>query len=48
MKPGFESGKLKPFPVLPSAVFPLAQAREAYAAVLASARDRIVLRPGSA
>jgi NADPH:quinone reductase-like Zn-dependent oxidoreductase len=48
MKPGFESGKLKPFPVLPSAVFSLAQAREAYAAVLASARDRIVLRPGSA
>jgi NADPH:quinone reductase-like Zn-dependent oxidoreductase len=45
MKPGFETGKLKPFPVLPSGVFPLSQAGDAYRAVLKSARDRVVLRP---
>ena len=43
--PGFESGHLKPFPIDPHAVFPLERAREAYAAVLSSARDRLVFKP---
>jgi NADPH:quinone reductase-like Zn-dependent oxidoreductase len=42
---GFESGALKPFPVVASAVFALADAKQAYRAVLAGARDRVVLRP---
>jgi NADPH:quinone reductase len=45
ISPGFESGSLKPFPVVASSVFPLTQAKEAYRAVLAGARDRVVLRP---
>ncbi|WP_035716650.1 quinone oxidoreductase family protein [Azorhizobium doebereinerae] len=43
--PGFASGHLKPFPVLPHAVFPLEAAADAYVAVMGSARDRIVLKP---
>lgn len=43
--PGFASGHLKPFPVLPHAVYPLEAAKEAYVAVMGSARDRIVLKP---
>ncbi len=46
--PGFASGHLKPFPIAPHAVFPLARAREAYVAVLSSARDRLVFKPGAA
>jgi NADPH2:quinone reductase len=42
---GFESGALKPFPLVESAIFPLDRAKEAYRAVLAGARDRVVLRP---
>lgn len=44
--PGFAGGHLKPFPIRDSAIYPLERAAEAYAAVMGSARDRIVLRPG--
>lgn len=43
--PGFESGELRPFPIVESAIFSLNEAKQAYAAVMASSRDRIVLRP---
>lgn len=46
--PGFASGHLKPFPVLPHAIYPLEAAKEAYMAVMGSARDRIVLKPSEA
>ncbi len=46
--PGFASGHLKPFPVLPHAVYPLEAAKEAYVAVMGSARDRVVLKPSEA
>lgn len=42
--PGFESGHLRPFPVRDTACFTLDRARDAYRAVLESARDRVVLR----
>jgi NADPH:quinone reductase-like Zn-dependent oxidoreductase len=45
LKPGFEDGTLKPFPVPPETVFQLADAAQAYRAVLAGARERVVLRP---
>jgi NADPH:quinone reductase len=45
LRPGFESGALRPFPVLPANVYPLARAAEAYQAVLAGAKDRVVLDP---
>jgi NADPH:quinone reductase len=45
--PGFESGALRPFPIVQSAIFPLKDAKHAYAAVIGSSRDRIVLRPDS-
>lgn len=47
LQPGFASGHLKPFPIQPHAVFPLEAAKEAYAAVLGSSRDRMVFRPGA-
>jgi NADPH:quinone reductase len=47
LQPGFASGHLKPFPILPSAIFPLTAAKEAYAAVLGSSRDRMVFRPSA-
>lgn len=43
--PGFASGALKPFPIEPGAIYPLARAAEAYAAVLGSSRDRVVFQP---
>ena len=43
--PGFESGHLKPFPIEPHAIFPLERAKEAYASVLGSSRDRLVFKP---
>jgi NADPH:quinone reductase len=46
LEPGFASGHLKPFPIPSGAIFPLSAAREAYAAVLGSSRDRMVFRPG--
>jgi NADPH:quinone reductase len=47
LQPGFASGHLTPFRVPERAIFPLAAAREAYAAVLGSSRDRMVFRPAS-
>jgi NADPH:quinone reductase-like Zn-dependent oxidoreductase len=43
--PGFESGALRPFPVLETASYGLADAERAYRAVLAGASDRVVLIP---
>jgi NADPH2:quinone reductase len=43
--PGFASGALRPFPVADGARFPLERATEAYRAVQAIARDRVVLVP---
>lgn len=43
--PGFASGALKPFPINPSAIYSLANAADAYAAVLGSSRDRIIFDP---
>ena len=42
---GFVSGHLKPFPIKPSAIYPLEAAKAAYLAVAGSARDRVILRP---
>jgi NADPH2:quinone reductase len=43
--PGFASGHLKPFPIKPSAIHPLEEAKRAYLAVAGSSRDRVILRP---
>ena len=43
--PGFANGHLKPFPIQPSAIYPLDEARSAFLAVAGSSRDRIILRP---
>jgi NADPH:quinone reductase-like Zn-dependent oxidoreductase len=43
--PGFAGGHLRPFPILPGAVYPLEQARAAFLAVAGSSRDRVILRP---
>ena len=43
--PGFASGDLRPFPILPDAVYRLEDAAEAYRTVLGSSRDRVILRP---
>jgi hypothetical protein len=45
LHPSFETGALRPFPVLPANVYPLARAAEAYQAVLAGAPERVVLDP---
>ena len=45
LKPGFESGALKPFPVIEEQVLPLERAIEGYRAVLSGARERVVMRP---
>jgi NADPH:quinone reductase-like Zn-dependent oxidoreductase len=45
LRPGFESGALKPFPIVEASVFPLSRAKDAYRSVLEGARDRVVLRP---
>jgi NADPH:quinone reductase-like Zn-dependent oxidoreductase len=42
--PGFASGRLRPFPVRDTSCFPLARVKDAYRAVLDSARNRVVLR----
>jgi NADPH:quinone reductase-like Zn-dependent oxidoreductase len=47
LRPAFESGALRPFPIVPSAVHPLSEAAMAFAMVLASCRERIILRPGA-
>jgi NADPH:quinone reductase-like Zn-dependent oxidoreductase len=43
--PGFESGQLRPFPIINDAVYPLDGAQQAYAAVAGSAPNRILLVP---
>ncbi len=42
---GFDSAILRPFPILPTAVYPLARAHEAYVRVLGSSPDRLVIVP---
>jgi NADPH2:quinone reductase len=44
--PGLAAGKLRPYPIKPQAIYPLERAREAFAAVAGSSRDRTILRPG--
>jgi NADPH2:quinone reductase len=43
--PGFASGHLKPFPIMPNAIYPLEDAKAAFIAVAGSSRDRVILRP---
>jgi NADPH2:quinone reductase len=43
MLPGFSSGALRPFPVMPDACYRLDQADAAYRRVLGGSRDRVVL-----
>jgi NADPH:quinone reductase len=43
--PGFARGRLRPFPVVESACFPLERAMDAYRAVQLIAQDRVVLLP---
>ncbi|WP_420006447.1 quinone oxidoreductase family protein [Arenibacterium sp. LLYu02] len=45
LKPKFETGQLKPFPVNPETVYPLSDAAKAYASVLRSTPDRVILKP---
>ena len=45
LKPGFESGKLRPFPVLEANTYALPAAADAYKAVLQGAPERVVLAP---
>ncbi|WFU59854.1 zinc-binding alcohol dehydrogenase family protein [Bradyrhizobium pachyrhizi] len=45
LAPGFAGGHLKPFPIKPSAIYPLEQAKAAFVAVAGSSRDRVILRP---
>ena len=43
--PGFLSGHLKTYPIRPSAIYPLEDAKAAFVAVAGSSRDRVILRP---
>jgi NADPH:quinone reductase len=43
--PGLAGGHLKPFPISPTAIYPLQDAKTAYLAVAGSSRDRVILRP---
>lgn len=45
LSPGFASGALKAFPIVPGAVYPLQKVADAYRAVLGGAHHRIVLEP---
>ena len=45
LRPGFESGDLRPFPIPSSSVYDLIDAASAYARVMNSTKDRIVLAP---
>ena len=45
LRPGFEAGTLRPFPILAENSYSLARAAEAYRAVLAGAPERVVLTP---
>ncbi|MBZ7924791.1 zinc-binding alcohol dehydrogenase family protein [Ensifer adhaerens] len=42
---GLASGALRPFPILPHAVYPLSRAYDAYQLVAGSTRDRVILVP---
>jgi NADPH:quinone reductase-like Zn-dependent oxidoreductase len=42
---GFAGGHLKPFPIRPSAIYSLEDAKSAFLAVAGSSRDRVILRP---
>ena len=42
---GFASGHLRPFPIRANATYALGDAAKAYAAVLGSSRDRVIIRP---
>jgi len=46
--PGFESGALRPFPVVEGSLFRLDQISEAYKAVVGSSRDRVFIIPDTA
>lgn len=43
--PGFAGGFLRPFPINGASIYSLADAKAAYAAVIGSSRDRVVLCP---
>ncbi len=45
LAPAFEAGTLRPFPITADHVYPLERARDAYRAVLAGARERVLIRP---
>lgn len=45
LKPKFEEGKLKPFPINPATVYGLSDAAKAYASVLRGTPDRVLLKP---
>lgn len=45
LKPKFERGLLKPFPINADAIYGLADAAEAYRSVLRSTPDRVILKP---
>lgn len=45
LKPKFEQGLLKPFPINPDTVYGLGDAARAYASVLRSTPDRVILKP---
>jgi NADPH:quinone reductase len=45
LRAGFESGKLKPFPVHERAVFALEDAKAAFKAAWEGSRDRVIVRP---
>jgi NADPH2:quinone reductase len=42
---GFAGGHLKPFPILPGAIYALENAKDAFLAVAGSSSDRVILRP---
>jgi len=45
LAPDFETGTLQPFPITADHVYPLDGAHDAYRAVLAGARERVLIRP---
>jgi len=45
LKPKFEEGLLKPFPINPATVYALQDAAKAYASVLRGTSDRVLLKP---
>lgn len=45
LKPKFESGQLRPFPINPNTVYGFSDAAKAYSAVERSSPDRVILKP---